>query len=281
MHYSPKKMKDLLEDNSFNFKKKFGQNFIIDENVINRIVENSKIDNNTLVIEVGPGAGSLTSKLAIKAKNVICYEIDTTLESVLNDVLKENHNVKVIYQDFLKSNVMNDIQDLSYEKIYLVANLPYYVTTPIIMKVIEDQLPVEKMVIMVQKEVGDRFKAKPGSKDYGSLSIFLNYYYDVNKIMDISRNIFIPRPNVDSIVVEFKKHKRNYQVNDEKLFFKLIKDSFQQKRKTIRNNLKDYDLEIVENVLKKYQFDLNTRAEQIPDYVFAEISNEIGGSYEQ
>lgn len=281
MHYSPKKMKDLLEDNSFNFKKKFGQNFIIDENVINRIVENSKIDNNTLVIEVGPGAGSLTSKLAIKAKNVICYEIDTTLESVLNDVLKENHNVKVIYQDFLKSNVMNDIQDLSYEKIYLVANLPYYVTTPIIMKVIEDQLPVEKMVIMVQKEVGDRFKAKPGSKDYGSLSIFLNYYYDVNKIMDISRNIFIPKPNVDSIVVEFKKHERNYQVNDEKLFFKLIKDSFQQKRKTIRNNLKDYDLEIVENVLKKYQFDLNTRAEQIPDYVFAEISNEIGGSYEQ
>ena len=176
---------------------------------------------------------------------------------------------------------MNDIQGLNYKKIYLIANLPYYVTTPIIMKVIEDQLPVEKMVIMVQKEVGDRFKAKPGSKDYGSLSIFLNYYYEVNKIMDISRNIFIPKPNVDSIVVEFKKRKRDYQVNDEKLFFKLIKDSFQQKRKTIRNNLKDYDLQTVENVLKKYQFDLNTRAEQIPDYVFAEISNEIGGSYEQ
>lgn len=281
MHYSPKKMKNLLEDNSFNFKKKFGQNFIIDENVINRIVENSKIDDETLVIEVGPGAGSLTEKLAIQAKQVICYEIDTTLKDILDNVLERYHNVTVIYQDFLKSNVMNDIQGLNYKKIYLIANLPYYVTTPIIMKVIEDQLPVEKMVIMVQKEVGDRFKAKPGSKDYGSLSIFLNYYYEVNKIMDISRNIFIPKPNVDSIVVEFKKRKRDYQVNDEKLFFKLIKDSFQQKRKTIRNNLKDYDLQTVENVLKKYQFDLNTRAEQIPDYVFAEISNEIGGSYEQ
>lgn len=281
MHYSPKKMKNLLEDNSFNFKKKFGQNFIIDENVINRIVENSKIDDETLVIEVGPGAGSLTEKLAIQAKQVICYEIDTTLKVILDNVLERYHNVTVIYQDFLKSNVMNDIQGLNYKKIYLIANLPYYVTTPIIMKVIEDQLPVEKMVIMVQKEVGDRFKAKPGSKDYGSLSIFLNYYYEVNKIMDISRNIFIPKPNVDSIVVEFKKRKRDYQVNDEKLFFKLIKDSFQQKRKTIRNNLKDYDLQTVENVLKKYQFDLNTRAEQIPDYVFAEISNEIGGSYEQ
>lgn len=281
MHYSPKKMKNLLEDNSFNFKKKFGQNFIIDENVINRIVENSKIDDETLVIEVGPGAGSLTEKLAIQAKQVICYEIDTTLKAILDNVLERYHNVTVIYQDFLKSNVMNDIQGLNYKKIYLIANLPYYVTTPIIMKVIEDQLPVEKMVIMVQKEVGDRFKAKPGSKDYGSLSIFLNYYYEVNKIMDISRNIFIPKPNVDSIVVEFKKRKRDYQVNDEKLFFKLIKDSFQQKRKTIRNNLKDYDLQTVENVLKKYQFDLNTRAEQIPDYVFAEISNEIGGSYEQ
>lgn len=281
MHYSPKKMKNLLEDNSFNFKKKFGQNFIIDENVINRIVENSKIDDETLVIEVGPGAGSLTEKLAIQAKQVICYEIDTTLKAILDNVLERYHNVTVIYQDFLKSNVMNDIQGLNYKKIYLIANLPYYVTTPIIMKVIEDQLPVEKMVIMVQKEVGDRFKAKPGSKDYGSLSIFLNYYYEVNKIMDISRNIFIPKPNVDSIVVEFKKRKRDYQVNDEKLFFKLIKDSFQQKRKTIRNNLKYYDLQTVENVLKKYQFDLNTRAEQIPDYVFAEISNEIGGSYEQ
>ncbi len=274
-------MKNLLEDNSFNFKKKFGQNFIIDENVINRIVENSKIDDETLVIEVGPGAGSLTAKLAIQAKQVICYEIDTTLKVILDNVLERYHNVTVIYQDFLKSNVMNDIQGLNYKKIYLIANLPYYVTTPIIMKVIEDQLPVEKMVIMVQKEVGDRFKAKPGSKDYGSLSIFLNYYYEVNKIMDISRNIFIPKPNVDSIVVEFKKRKRDYQVNDEKLFFKLIKDSFQQKRKTIRNNLKYYDLQTVENVLKKYQFDLNTRAEQIPDYVFAEISNEIGGSYEQ
>lgn len=281
MNYSPKKMSDLLDRNHFDFKKKFGQNFIIDENVINRIVENSEVDENTLVIEIGPGAGSLTNKLAKSAKNVLCYEIDTTLKDVLNETLKDYSNVEIHYNDFLKSNVLDDIKKYDSDKIYVVANLPYYITTPIIMKIIEDNLPIDKIVVMVQKEVGDRFKAKPGSKDYSSLSIFLNYYYDVSKLMDISRNVFMPKPNVDSIVVEFKRNKKDYNINNEELFFQIIRDSFKQKRKTIRNNLKNYDLEAVENVLKKYNFNLNTRAEQVPDYVFAEISNEIGGSYEQ
>ena len=281
MNYSPKKMLQMLNEKNFKFKKKYGQNFIIDENVINKIVENSNIDKNTLVIEIGPGAGSLTKKLAQNAKQVLCYEIDETLKTVLNDLTIEFSNIDIFYQDFLKSNVLDDLKQYQYEQLYIVANLPYYITTPIIMKVIEDNIPVDKIVVMVQKEVGDRFKATPGTKDYNSLSIFLNYYFDISKLMDVSRNVFLPKPNVDSIVVEFKKNKTNYNIKDEKLFFQLIHDSFQQKRKTIKNNLNKYDLKSVENVLKKYNFDLNSRAEQIPIYVFADISNEIGGSYEQ
>lgn len=281
MNYSPKKMSQMLNEKNFKFKKKYGQNFIIDENIINKIVENSNIDKNTLVIEIGPGAGSLTKKLAQNTKQVLCYEIDETLKIVLNDLVMEFNNIDIFYQDFLKSNILDDLKQYQYEKLYIVANLPYYITTPIIMKVIEDNIPVDKIVVMVQKEVGDRFKATPGTKDYNSLSIFLNYYFDISKLMDVSRNVFLPKPNVDSIVVEFKKNKKNYNIKNEKLFFQLIHDSFQQKRKTIKNNLNKYDLKIVENVLKKYNFDLNSRAEQIPIYVFADISNEIGGSYEQ
>lgn len=281
MNYSPKKMSQMLNEKNFKFKKKYGQNFIIDENIINKIVENSNVDKNTLVIEIGPGAGSLTKKLAQNAKQVLCYEIDETLKTVLNDLTIEFSNIDIFYQDFLKSNVLDDLKQYQYEQLYIVANLPYYITTPIIMKVIEDNIPVDKIVVMVQKEVGDRFKATPGTKDYNSLSIFLNYYFDISKLMDVSRNVFLPKPNVDSIVVEFKKNKKNYNIKDEKLFFQLIHDSFQQKRKTIKNNLNKYDLKSVENVLEKYNFDLNSRAEQIPIYVFADISNEIGGSYEQ
>ena len=281
MNYSPKKMSQMLNEKNFKFKKKYGQNFIIDENLINKIVENSNINKNTLVIEIGPGAGSLTKKLAQNAKQVLCYEIDETLKIVLNDLVMEFNNIDIFYQDFLKSNILDDLKQYQYEQLYIVANLPYYITTPIIMKVIEDNIPVDKIVVMVQKEVGDRFKATPGTKDYNSLSIFLNYYFDISKLMDVSRNVFLPKPNVDSIVVEFKKNKKNYNIKDEKLFFQLIHDSFQQKRKTIKNNLNKYDLKAVENVLKKYNFDLNSRAEQIPIYVFADISNEIGGSYEQ
>jgi len=276
MEYSPKKMSEILNNNNFNFKKKFGQNFIIDENVINRAVEKSNIDENTMVIEIGPGAGSLTYKLASLAKNVLCYEIDETLKEILANNLREYNNVEIKFEDFLNSNVLHDLKKYSYNKLYVVANLPYYITTPIIIKIIEDQIPVDKIVVMVQKEVGDRFKATPGSKDYSSLSIYLNYYFEVNKLMDISRNIFIPRPNVDSIIVEFVRKKEKIILKNEEIFFKLVRDSFKQKRKTLRNNLKGYDLELIESILKKYNMDLNTRAEQIPDYVFAEIANRIG-----
>lgn len=275
MEYSPKKMQKLLEDNAFGFKKKFGQNFIIDENVINNIVDKSGIDKETLVIEIGPGAGSLTYGLATKAKNVLCYEIDTTLKDILNSNLSDFSNVDVIYEDFLKVDVNNELKKYDYDKLYVVANLPYYITTPIILKLIEDKIPVDKIVVMVQKEVGDRFKAKPGTKDYGSLSIFLKYYFEVNKILDVSRNVFMPKPNVDSIVVEFKKVNSKIDVKNEELFFKIVKESFTQKRKTLRNNLKGYDLEKINEVLAKHGYDLSVRAEQLTIEVFADIANSL------
>ena len=275
MEYSPKKMKEKLEQNGFSLKKKFGQNFIVDENIINSIIEKSEIDKDALVIEVGPGAGSLTYKLGKSAKNVLCYEIDTTLKDVLESNIGELDNVEVIYEDFLKVNVLEGIKKYEYKKLYLVANLPYYITTPIIIKIVEDNIPVNKMVVMVQKEVGDRFKATPGNKEYGSLSVFLNYYFDTRKLMDVSANVFIPKPNVDSIIVEFKKKDNIIEVKDKELFFKLIRDSFTQKRKTLRNNLKGYDLEKVENVLKKHNLDLSVRAEQLSLEIFIDIANNL------
>ncbi|MBQ2409238.1 MAG: 16S rRNA (adenine(1518)-N(6)/adenine(1519)-N(6))-dimethyltransferase RsmA [Bacilli bacterium] len=275
MEYSPKKMQEKMNENNFGFKKKFGQNFIIDENIINGIVTKAEIDDETLVIEIGPGAGSLTNGIAKKAKNVLCYEIDTTLENMLKDNLKEYNNIEIIFGDFLNANVIEDIKKYSYKKLYVVANLPYYITTPIILKLIEDKIMPDKIVVMVQKEVGDRFKAKPGTKDYSSLSVYLNYYFSITKLMDISRNVFMPRPNVDSIVVEFKKINNNIELKDKDVFFKLVRDSFVQKRKTLRNNLKNYDLNKIEEVLKKHNFDLSVRAEQLSIEIFAEISNNL------
>ncbi len=274
MNYSPIKMKQLLEKHGFNLKKMYGQNFIVDENIINSIINVSNIDKDTLVIEIGPGAGSLTYKLSQSAKEVICYEIDTTLKNVLSETLEDCENVKIIYEDFLKTDVIGELQNHDYKKLYVVANLPYYITTPIIIKIIEDGISVDKMDLMVQKEVGDRFKAIPGTKDYSSLSIYLNYYFNVKKVLDISKNVFLPKPNVDSIVVEFTK-KEQKELNSKELFFKLVRDSFTQKRKTLRNNLKEYDLNKIEEVLKKYGFDLSVRAEQLDIDVFIDIANNL------
>lgn len=275
MEYSPKRMQDILAGNGFNFKKKFGQNFIIDQNIIDKIISASGIDNSTMVIEIGPGAGSLTYKLSKFAKNVLCYEIDDTLKDILSNNLSDCNNVDIKYEDFLKVAVNSDLKNYSYDKLFVVANLPYYITTPIIMKLIEDNVPVDKIVVMVQKEVGDRFRAFPGSRDYGSLSVFLNYYFDVYKLMDISRNIFIPKPNVDSIVVCFEKKGKGYDVIDCELFFSIVRDSFKQKRKNLRNNLKNYDLDKIGFVLGKYGYDLSVRAEALSIDVFVDIANNL------
>lgn len=275
MEYSPVSFKHNIDKNSFKIKKFYGQNFISDENIINKIVDKSEIDKDTLVIEIGPGIGSLTYKLVKKAGFVLCYEIDEDVKPLLYENMNGVDNYKVNFIDFLKCDVNNDLKEYNYKKVYVVANLPYYITTPIILKIIEDQINVDKIVVMVQKEVGDRFKAEPNSKDYGSLSVYLNYYYNVKKLMDVSRNIFVPKPNVDSIVVEFTKKVNNYVLKNEKLFFRLVRDSFKQKRKTLRNNLKGYDLDRISEVLNKYNMDLSIRAEQLSINIFVEIANNL------
>ena len=262
---------------NFIFKKSFGQNFLNDHNIISNIVRESNILPNSLVIEIGPGSGNLTREIACVAKHVLCYEIDTRLEEILDSNLDEFRNITIIYDDFLSRNICDDIKDFEYDNIYVVANLPYYITTPIIIKFITDQILVDKLVVMVQKEVGDRFKAVPNTKEYNSLSVYLNYYFDVKKVLDISKNVFLPKPNVDSIVVEFTRKDNKYELNNPDLFFKLVKDAFTQKRKTIKNNLKNYDLCKVEEVLNKYGFDLTSRAEQLPIEVFVDISNNLKG----
>ena len=275
MEYSYNKFYDKMQKYNFNLKKMYGQNFIIDENIINNIINKAFIDKDTLVIEIGPGAGSLTNKLALNAKNVLCYEIDTSLKPILDENLKEYNNVEIIYNDFLKSNVINDIKKYNYKKLYVVENLPYYITTPLIVKFIEELIPVDKIIVMVQKEVGDRFKASVGTKAYGSLSVYLNYYFDIKKLLDVSRNVFMPKPNVDSIVIELDAKEKKYELKNPTLFFKLIRDSFSQKRKTLRNNLKGYDLDKISEILKKYDMDLSVRAEQLSVDIFVLIANNL------
>lgn len=268
-------MKDLIEKYNFNFKKKFGQNFLKDKNILENIALKSEIDNDTLVIEIGVGAASLTNVICNYAKNVLGYEIDETLKPIINEVLDGKDNVQIIYDDFLKRNVLNDIQKYKYEKLYVVANLPYYITTPIIEKIINDKLNVDKIVVMVQKEVGDRFSAKPGTKEYNSLTIFLNYYFNIKKIINVSRNSFVPAPNVDSVIVEMTKKENNYNIKNEDALFKLIRDAFKYKRKNLKNNLKGYNLEKINEVLNNYNLDLTVRAETLTLDQFIEIYKKL------
>jgi len=257
-----------------NFKKKFGQNFLQDNNIIRKIVETAKIEENSLIIEIGPGAGALTQELVKKGK-VLAYEIDTELKEKLNEKFKDNNNLEIIFDDFLNRNIKEDIKNYEYNKLYVVANLPYYITTPIITKIIEEKLDLEKMVIMVQKEVGERFSAKTNSKEYSSITIFLNYYFDIKKEFIVSKNSFVPKPNVDSIIISLNKKNNKVFVKNEEQFFKLIRDSFQQKRKTLKNNLKNYNFEKILNILEENNLPETVRAEQISLEIFAEISNNL------
>lgn len=264
-----------MNTKDFNFKKKYGQNFLRDNSIPRKIVDVSKIPDNTLVIEIGPGAGALTKELAKVAKQVLCYEIDESLEDILDQVLLEYTNVSVIYDDFLKRNVLEDLNNHDYEHLYVIANLPYYVTTPIITQLVTSNLEIEKIVVMVQKEVADRFCAKPASREYGSITVFLNYYFDLKKEFLVSKNCFVPKPNIDSMIISLTRKKKLLPLKDSTLFFNLIRDSFRFKRKTLRNNLKGYDLMKIEQTLKNYHFDLSVRAEELPLEVFVDISNNL------
>ena len=256
-----------------NFKKKFGQNFLQDNKIIDKIVSSEELTYDDLVIEIGPGAGALTKKLTQKT-NVLAYEIDMDLKIALED-LKLSGHLEIIWDDFLNRDVLNDLSDKEYKNLYIIANLPYYITTPIINKVIEENLPLKSMIVMVQKEVGERFSALPGNKDYGSITVFLNYHFNIKKLFDVSKNCFYPKPNVESAVIKFTPKIDKLKVNNEKLFLTLVKDSFKHKRKTLKNNLTDYDLNKISLILEKYGFDLSVRAESLPLEIFVEIANNL------
>ena len=266
-----------MQLDDFKFKKKYGQNFLKNDSIPKRIVDCAKIKEDSLVIEVGPGAGILTRMLADNpnVKQVLAYEIDVSLEEILDKNLCDKNNVCVIYDDFLNRDVKKDLAKYEYSKIYVVANLPYYITTPIIMRLIDSNIDLEKIVIMIQKEVARRFSAKPDTRDYSSISVFLNYFFDVKKEINVDRNLFNPRPNVDSMVISLTKKENNYDVKNKELFFQLVRDSFKFKRKTLRNNLKGYNLDKVSKVLEKYDLDLTVRAEHLPIEVFVDISNNL------
>ena len=255
-----------------NFKKKFGQNFLQDSNIIQKIVRTANIEPDSLIIEIGPGSGALTEYLTKEALT-ISYEIDTELKELLTNKFGNNKNSVIIFDDFLNRDVKEDLKNYKYNKLYVVANLPYYITTPIIEGLINQKLDIEKMVLMVQKEVGDRFTSKPKTKDYSSITVFLNYFFDIKKEFIVSKNAFYPKPNVDSMIISLNKKTNRVTSNNEELFFKLVRDSFQFKRKTLKNNLKDYDWSIIEKLLKEKGYSETVRAEEIDLDTYIELSN--------
>ena len=264
-----------MEKYDVKFKKKFGQNFLKDVRIVKNIVDTCDLSEDSLVIEVGPGGAIMTRELATKAGNVLAYEIDTDLEDELNKRLCDFNNVDILFQDFLSSDIENDIKKYNFSDLYFISNVPYYITTPILLKLIFSGLPFKKIVMMVQKEVGDRFSTVPGNKEYGSITVLLNYFYDVKKEFFVSKKQFVPEPKVDSVIVSFTEKEDKLPLKSLDFFQELLKDSFQYKRKNIRNNLKKYDLDIVANVLSKYGFDLNARAEMLSVDIFVELANSL------
>lgn len=236
---TPKRTKEILEKYNFKFKKSLGQNFLIDANVIREVLNKADITSETGVIEVGPGIGSLTEQLAKVAKKVVAFEIDERLIPVLQDTLSPYDNVTVIHKDVLEADIEETIESYlnDCEEIVVVANLPYYITTPILMNFLERTTSISRYYTMMQKEVGERLSAKPGTKSYGSLSIAIDYYTEAKVIQNVPKTVFMPPPNVDSIIVELKtRQEKSVDVEDEKTFFKLTRGAFVQRRKTIVNN---------------------------------------------
>lgn len=254
----------------FNYKKKYGQNFLQNDKVIRNIVDNLLATEDDLVIEIGPGSGALTKLLKDKGYQVICYEIDLDVKVYLDKL--EDDKLQVIYDDFLNRNILQDISNKKYNDIYIIGNLPYYITTPIITKIINDKVKPKEMIFMVQKEVADRFSAKPATKEYGSISVFLNYYFDIKRLFVVPKKDFYPVPNVDSAVIKFSEKSEILNVDFDK-FNKLVKDSFQFKRKNLRNNLKKYDTEKINSILINHGKSLDNRAEDLGYEVFVDIAN--------
>lgn len=233
----------VLERHGFTFKKSFGQNFLTDTNILQKIVDTAEIDENVNVIEIGPGIGGLTEFLAENAAEVMAFEIDERLVPILADTLRDFDNVRVVNEDILKSDLQARIKEFANPNlpIKVVANLPYYITTPILMHLIESGIPFSEFVVMMQREVADRISAQPNSKSYGSLSIAVQYYMTAKVAFIVPRTVFVPAPNVDSAILKMvRRDQPAVEVNDEAFFFKVSKASFTHRRKTLWNNLTSY-----------------------------------------
>lgn len=274
--------KKLLDQNNLKIKKKFGQNFLVDENIINKIIEKSDITKETAVIEIGPGLGALTEKLLHAAGHVMAYEIDDDLIPILTNNFKDQNHFTLIHQDILKSDVEQDIAKhlKGFKEIIVVANLPYYITTPILLGLIEKGLPIDRYVCMMQKEVALRLTGKPSTKDYNSLSIAIQYRTTGKIVINVPKNVFVPAPNVDSSVIRLDKLPQPAaDVKNEEHFFKLVRGSFTQRRKTLLNNLQlilNISKEEIEEELNNIGISPQVRAEALSIQDFSIMSDVLG-----
>lgn len=282
---TPKRTKEILAQYGFSFKKSLGQNFLIDPNILAKIVRTANVTKDSGVIEIGPGIGALTEQSAKMAERVLAFEIDRRLIPILKDTMSPYPHVKVIHEDILKADVEKEMKEFFKEgqDIAVVANLPYYVTTPILMKLLEAKIPVRVMVVMLQKEVAERIAAGPGSKAYGSLSIAAQYYAEAETVFTVPKTVFVPQPNVDSAILRLTTRREPpVQVKDEAFFFKVVQASFVQRRKTLLNNLSKFleeykDKSEVAAMLMEMAIDPKRRAESLSMEEFAQISNEFHG----
>ena len=274
----------ILERHGFTFKKSFGQNFLTDTNILQKIVDTAEIDKKVNVIEIGPGIGALTEFLAENAAEVMAFEIDDRLVPILADTLRDFDNVTVVNQDILKVDLAQYIAEFKnpYLPIKVVANLPYYITTPILMHLIESGIPFSEFVVMMQKEVADRISAQPNTKAYGSLSIAVQYYMTAKVAFIVPRTVFVPAPNVDSAILKMvRREQPAVEVQDEKFFFKVTKASFVHRRKTLWNNLTSYfgkSEEVktkLERALEKADLAANVRGEALDLAAFARLSDAL------
>ncbi|MGM8215719.1 16S rRNA (adenine(1518)-N(6)/adenine(1519)-N(6))-dimethyltransferase RsmA [Bacillaceae bacterium W0354] len=273
--------KEIMNQYNLSFKKSLGQNFLIDVNVLKKIVINAGVNDEVNVIEIGPGIGALTEQLALKAKHVYAFEIDQRLIRVLENTLSPYNNVTIFNEDILKADLKKLISErLKGERIKVVANLPYYITTPILMKLLTDQLPIESFTVMMQKEVADRMAANPSTKEYGSLSIAVQYYCESNVIMHVPKTCFIPQPNVDSAILQLTfREKPKVEVINEELFFEIVQQSFGQRRKTLKNNLQrafhgQLSKEQLSDIFERANVNSTRRGESLTLEEFAQLANE-------
>lgn len=282
--YSPATIKDIRERYGFRLTKSLGQNFLTDKNIIDNIIEASNIGENDLVIEIGPGIGVITKEAAAKAGSVIAVEIDKNLIPILQETLADETNVKIINRDILKTDLTAVIEEEKknfpqMESVRIIGNLPYYITTPIIMKLLEDGVPADSITVMMQKEVADRIKAAPGNKERGALSVAVQYYCQVVKVTDVPKEVFVPAPKVDSTVLRLDIRKEKpVELKDDKLFFKAVKSGFAQRRKTLLNSLASgtgLGKDKIGQILEEAGIDPGRRAETLDIDEFAKIANEM------